>query len=262
MLAVYSLWRRELARFFGDRSRVFSSLGQPILFWVLFAAALGNSEFRAGELDLTETSYGEFFFVGTLTMIILFSSIFATITVIEDRMRGFLQGVLVSPVPRSAIALGKISGAATIAMIQALVFLALAPFAGVPLSAGGIALVVLGLLLISFAMTGLGFALAWLMDSTAGYHGIMMVFLMPMWLLSGSVFPVQGAHSVLAALMMINPMTYCVAALRYAFYGAGSPAVVGLPSATLSWGVTVAFAVATFTLGTMVVRRRTVRDAT
>lgn len=262
MLAVYSLWRRECVRFFRDRSRVFSSLGQPVLFWVLFAAALRESSFVAGDLDLSETSYGEFFFVGAITMTVLFTSIFATITVIEDRTAGFLQGVLTSPVPRAAIALGKIAGGSTIALTQAMLFLLLAPLAGLPLSVDSALSVAAALTLMSLALTGLGYSLAWVMDSTAGYHGVMMLFLMPMWLLSGSMFPVQSAHPVLAAVMTANPLTYGVAATRYALYGVEAPEVQGLPGPAVSWGVLALFALFTFALGTFVTCRRTVRDAT
>ena len=261
MLAVYSLWRRELTRFFRDRSRVFSSLGQPIIFWVLFAAALREGTFVTGDVDLSNTSYGEYFFVGALTMTVLFTSIFATVTVIEDRTAGFLQGVLIAPVPRSAIALGKITGGATIAILQAVVFMMLAPLAGIPLTVGSAAMTLVALVLISFALTGLGFSLAWLMDSTAGYHGVMMVFLMPMWLLSGSMFPIQSAHPVLAAIMMANPMTYAVAATRYALYGTDAAQVQGLPAPALAWGILLLFGVATFAMGTAITLRRTARDA-
>lgn len=255
-LAIYSLWHREVVRFLKDRSRVTSSLGQPIIFWLLFAGALSNSEFRPGGVD-----YGEYFFPGTLAMIVLFTAIFSTITVIEDRKEGFLQGVLVSPVPRSAIVLGKVAGAATLAILHGLVFFALAPLAGVPLDLTG-GLAAFGVLvLVAFALTSVGFALAWKMDSTAGYHGIMMLFLMPMLLLSGAFFPVAGAHSVLAWIMRLNPLTYGVSALRHGFYGAGHPALEGLPGLGLSLGVTVGFAVLTFALATRVVMRRTARDA-
>ncbi|MEM7203756.1 MAG: ABC transporter permease [Planctomycetota bacterium] len=261
-LAIYSLWRREVVRFLRDRTRVMSSLGQPIIFWVLLGAALRNASVTVGDTDMSATTYGEFFFAGTLTMIILFTSIFATITVIEDRMQGFLQGVLVSPVPRSAIALGKIGGGATLALGQALVFMCLAPLAGVPLTLNSFVLAFAVLVMLSLALTGLGFSIAWLMDSTAGYHGIMMVLLLPMWLLSGSMFPVQGAHAILRVVMQLNPMTYALAALRQALYGVESTQVQGLPSPVLAWGVTAGFMLAMFALGAFVVRRRTVRDAT
>lgn len=256
LLAAWSLWHREVVRFLRDRSRVFSSIGQPVIFWLLFAGALQQS-FRPGDLD-----YGEYFFPGTLAMIVLFTAIFSTITVIEDRKEGFLQGVLVAPVPRSAIALGKIAGAATLALGHALVFFALGPLAGVPVTWTGVLLSVAVLLLLAFALTGVGFALAWLMDSSAGYHGVMMVFLMPMLLLSGAFFPASGAHPVLAAVMAVNPLTYGVALLRHALYGTSNPAATAdLPGVAPCVAVTLAFAVGAYALGTMVVLRRTARDA-
>lgn len=255
LLAAWSLWHREIVRFLADRPRVFSSIGQPIVFWLLFAGALRGS-FRPGGLD-----YGEYFFPGTLAMVVLFTAIFATITVIEDRRDGFLQGVLVAPVPRAAIALGKIAGGATLAVLHALVFYALAPLAGVPVDLGSTALVFLVLLVLAFALTATGFTLAWLMDSTAGYHGVMMVGFMPMLLLSGAFFPADGAHPLLAAVMAVNPLSYGVALLRFAFYGASSAATAGLPSPWLCVSVIVLFAVAAFAIGTAVVMRRTVRDS-
>ena len=252
-LAVYSIWHREIVRFLKNRSRVTSSLLQPIIFWLLFAGALQQSSFRPGDL-----AYGEYFFVGTLAMITLFTAIFSTITVIEDRKEGFLQGVLVSPVPRAAIALGKIAGGATLGWLLAVVFLCLAPLAGVPLAPVAFLKTLAVLLLVAFSVTGLGFTIAWLMDSTAGYHGIMMVLLMPMLLLSGAFFESEGAHPVLAWVMAANPLTYGVGALRHSLYGS---VVEGIPSMVTCLLVTVMFALGTFALGTAVVLRRTARDA-
>ncbi len=254
-LTAWSLWHREVLRFLKDRSRVFSSVGQPVIFWLLFAGALRSSQMPGG------LGYGEYFFPGTLAMIVMFTAIFATITVIEDRKEGFLQGVLVAPVPRSAIALGKIAGGATLAILHALIFFALAPLAGVPVTLMGSLAAFGALVLMAFALTGVGFALAWKMDSTAGYHGIMMVFLMPMLLLSGAFFPASGAHPVLQWIMHLNPLSYCVALIRHALYHGDEEVVKDLPSLPLSLGVTVAFALGTFLLGTWVVTRRSARDA-
>lgn len=252
MRAVVALWHREIVRFLRDRPRLVGSLMQPVVFWALFSGALHGS-FKPGGMD-----YGEYFFVGTLAMITLFTAIFATITVIEDRKEGFLQGVLVSPVPRSAIALGKILGGATLGMLLAMLFLLAAPLAGVSLAPERL-LPGLGVLaLLAVAVTGLGFSLAWIMDSTAGYHGIMMLLLMPMLLLSGAFFPMEAAHPLLSWVRFVNPMTYGVGALRHAFQGE----VAGVPPYALCLLGTVLFAVATFLLGTFVVMRRSARDAT
>lgn len=250
-LAVYSLWRRELVRFLRDRSRLTGSLLQPVLFWLLFTGALQGSFKPAGQ------DYGTWFFVGTLAMIALFTAIFATITVIEDRQAGFLQGVLVAPVPRAAIALGKILGGATLGFGLSAVFLLLGPLAGVPLTFGSVFATIPVLALVAVSVTGLGFTMAWLLDSSAGYHALMMLFLMPMLLLSGAFFPMQGAHPVMAVLMAVDPLTYCVGALRHVLQGP----VEGVPALWLCLLVTIAFAAGTFALGTWVVTRRSARDA-
>jgi ABC-2 type transport system permease protein len=251
MRPALALWQREVVRFLRDRSRVTGSLLQPILFWLLFSGALHGSFKPAGQ------DYGSYFFVGTLAMIALFTAIFSTITVIEDRREGFLQGVLVAPVPRSAIALGKILGGASLGLGLAALFLALAPLAGVPLTAGRAVAALGTLFLVALSVTGLGFTIAWLMESTAGYHGIMMLFLMPMLLLSGAFFPMQEAHPALAWVQWIDPMTYGVGALRWVL----QDEVRGVPPLWACLLGTVAFAAATFLLGTWIVTRRSARDA-
>lgn len=255
-LAIFSLWHRELVRFLTDRSRLFSSIGQPVIFWVLFAGALSGSNFKPGEL-----SYGEFFWVGGLTMTLLFTAIFSTITVIEDRKEGFLQSVLVSPVPRSSIVLGKILGCTTLAMFNGLLFFALLPLAGVSVSVESFLSTVGVMFILAMALVGMGYSLAWLMDSSAGYHGVMMVLFMPMLLLSGAFFPVQTAHWILKWIMMVNPLAYGVGALRHTLYPTNELAVEGLPSLTLCLAVSVAFALTMFALSTMITMRRTARDA-
>ncbi len=253
--AVYALWHRELVRFLGDRSRLIGSLGQPLVFFLLFAGALRDS------LRVGDQSYGTFFFPGTLAMIAMFTAIFSTITVIEDRKEGFLQGVLVAPVPRFAIALGKVLGGATLGFLLSAIFLIGGIAFGMVDSAPQVILEALGvLLLLSFALTGCGFALAWVMDSTAGYHGIMMLVLMPALLLSGAFFPAAGAHEGVRAIMAANPMTYGVGLLRHALGNAN--AAMDLPAPSTCLFATLIFAGASFALAAAVTTRRTARDAT
>jgi ABC-2 type transport system permease protein len=253
-LVVASLWRRELVRFLRDRARVVGSLGQPVVFWVVFAGALRDSLRVGGQ------SYGEFFFPGTLATIVMFTAIFATITVIEDRNEGFLQGVLVAPVPRAAIALGKVLGGATLGWgLGALFLLAGAALGLAPVPAAGILPGLLAMALMAFALTSAGFALAWVMESTAGYHGVMMLVLIPMLMLSGGFFPASGAHAAMRAVMAANPLTYSVALLRHAL-GVADPAM-GLPSPAASLAGSLAFAGAAFALGVVVAGRRSTRDA-
>ncbi len=174
-------------------------------------------------------------------MIVLFTAIFATISIIEDRREGFLQGVLVSPISRVHLVLGRVLGGTLLAIIQACLFLILAPFAGIGLSVGSVIGSVIVMTLIGFGLTSLGTTIAWRMDSTQGYHAIMSVFLFPMWLLSGAFFPAEGTNWILRFIMAINPLTYGVSLLRRTL---GLSANVGTfgPGVFISTIVTILFA--------------------
>ena len=137
-LATWTLWQRELVRFFRQRNRVVGALGTPVVFWLLlgsgfrgaFQASPSPNEGvsgAAGTVEAGQMTYLQYFYPGSLLMVLLFTAIFATISVIEDRKTGFLQGVLVAPVPRASIVLGKVLGGASIAMIQAVLFLLIWP---------------------------------------------------------------------------------------------------------------------------------------
>jgi ABC-2 type transport system permease protein len=235
---VGTLAERELVRFLRQKNRVFGALGQPVIFWLLFGAGL-----RTNNLDYAH------FFPGTLVMILLFTAIFATISIIEDRREGFLQGVLVAPVPRWAMMLGKVLGGAAIAMLQGIVFIVLAwltKFIGwgdiiSPTPLGLVAAVVL-MFVIAVALTALGFLIAWRMDSTQGFHAIMSVFLLPMWLLSGAFFP-MNVGGWLGWIVRANPLTYGVAGLRHYLQNGGTEAAM-LPSVSVCWLVSLLFAAA------------------
>jgi len=222
----FALAKREFTRFIRQPHRVIGSLGQPVLFWIFLGAGFTPSFQPPGMEGVT---YLEYFYPGVLMMMILFASIFSTITVIEDRDQGFLQGVLTAPVPRAAIVLGKVFGGASIALFQSLLLLIAAPFLGLPLPLGGLLLVVLAMVLSAVGFTALGFAIAWSMRSTAGFHAIMMVFLMPLWLLSGALFPVTGAPLWLQTVMTLNPVSHAMEILRQPFY-AGPATVFASPS--------------------------------
>lgn len=225
-----------------QRNRVFGALGQPIIFWLLFGAGLGGAEAGGSRLDFAH------FFPGTLVMILLFTAIFATISIIEDRREGFLQGVLVAPVPRWAMVLGKVLGGAAIAMLQGIIFLLLgwgASAAGwhdvVSATPMGIFAALVLMFVVSIALTALGFVIAWRMDSTQGFHAIMSVFLLPMWLLSGAFFP-SDVGGWLGFIVRVNPLTYGVAGLRHYLQNGMVPADTSLPSPFVCWLVSLAFA--------------------
>ncbi|MFQ5428950.1 MAG: ABC transporter permease [Phycisphaerae bacterium] len=217
----WTLVRREITRFLRQRSRIVGAFGTPLVFWLLFGGGIGDSFIHTG--TDTRISYLEYSYPGAVVAILLFTSVFSMISIIDDRRDGFMQGVLAAPVSRHAIVLGKVFGATVLAVGQAAIFLALAPVAGIPLTAAAVAAAIGAMILVSIAVTGLGFWMAWKLDSSQGFHALMNLVLMPMLALSGAFFPAAGAASVLQWIMRINPMTYAVALLRRAMYaGAGA----------------------------------------
>src|SRR5438445_8499614 len=216
LLPAFTLWWRELVRFYRQRARVVGVIASPLLFWVVIGSGFGSS-FRSGE-SAAQQHYLDYFYPGALIMIVLFTSIFTMMSVIEDRKEGFLLSVLVAPVPRSAIVLGKVLGGTTLSAIQGLIFLIFAPFAGVHLAPVQVLLLAVVVFLVSFALTALGFAIAWPMDSSQAFHGIVNLFLIPLWLVSGAMFPLTGASKWIQVIMRLNPLTYGVAALRGLMY--------------------------------------------
>jgi ABC-2 type transport system permease protein len=216
VLPSLSLWWREIVRFYRMRSRVVGVIASPLLFWVVIGSGFGNS-FRSQTAGGGQR-YLEFFFPGALIMIVLFTSIFTMMSVIEDRREGFLLSVLVAPISRTVIVLGKVLGGTTLATIQGLIFLAFAPLIGIHFTLLRFLAAVLCIFLVSFSLTALGFIVAWRLDSTQAFHAIINLFLMPLWMLSGSLFPVSGASSWVALIMRANPLTYGVEALRASLY--------------------------------------------
>lgn len=243
LLPIITLWKRELVRFFRQRSRIVGALGTPIVFWFLLGSGIGSSfslPTPSGDIN-----YMEYFYPGTIVMILLFTSIFSTISIIDDRKEGFLQSVLVAPIPRVAIVAGKILGSMTIALSQAAFFMLIAPMVvGVEITAIPFTIFVLGL--VAFGLTALGYVIAWSLDSTQGFHAIMNLFLIPMWLLSGAVFPPTGAPDWLGWVMAANPLTYGVGAVRWSLYGDLQYASMGGPAPALSLTVIVSFAIVMF----------------
>jgi ABC-2 type transport system permease protein len=262
--AAAALAWREVIRFFRQRNRVVGTLGTPLVFWVLFGTGLQHT-FRMGDTPGGQ-SFLQYYFPGTLFLILLFAAIFSSISIIEDRREGFLQSVLVAPISRFAMVLGKVLGGALLAWVQGLLFLALALTLKVEISLAGFLGLAALLAVAAIGLTGLGFVIAWKMDSTQGFHAIMNLVLMPMWLLSGAFFPApawnaaaSASDRVLHLAMRLNPLTYCVAGARQLLYGA-HPGNFWQPSLATCWGVTIAFAAATLVLATLVSRQRTTGD--
>ena len=161
-----------------------------------------------------------------------------------------------APVPRATIVAGKILSGTTLAVLQAMLFLLLAPAAGIGLRADLLLPLVVALLTLAFALTGLGFLVAWQLDSTQGFHAVMNLVLVPMWLLSGAVFPAEGAAWWIRAIMWANPMTYGVTALRVVLAGETSATGGGLPSLAMPLLVVLVFGCATAAIGIVFVRSK------
>ena len=237
ILPVFTLWRRELTRFFRQPSRIAGAVATPLLFWLLMGSGLsGSFRLPGGPAGL---NYFGFFFPGTIVLVLLFAAIFSNISVIEDRHEGFLQGVLVAPVSRTALVMGKVLGGATLAWLQGVVFLVLAPVSGIHLTVASTLAAAGVLALLAVTLTALGFFFAWKLDSVQGFHAIMNVVLLPMWLLSGAFFPLNGAPLWLSLLMRANPLTYGVSVLREVLYGPGATVGSSLPGMAVSLAITV-----------------------
>jgi ABC-2 type transport system permease protein len=190
-------------------------------------------------------------------MIVLFTAIFSMMSLIQDRNEGFLLSVLAAPVSRSAIVLGKVVGGAVLAAIQGIIFLAFAPMVSVHMTAATIGSSILVIVLISFELTALGFTIAWPMDSTQAFHAIVNLLLIPLWLLSGSLFPLAGASGWLRFCMLLNPLTYGVEALRAILF----PGVQTAFTLPVNLTVTAAFCLLTFVCSWVIVNHRTNRPA-
>jgi len=255
LLPAFTLWWREIVRFYRQKSRVVGVLASPLVFWIVLGSGFGNSFSSGGGQG--QQNYLDYFYPGALIMIVLFTSIFAMMSLIEDRKEGFLLSVMVAPVPRSAIVLGKVLGGTTLSAIQGMIFLVFAPFAGVHLDLLQVLLVAVVVFLVSFALTALGFAIAWPMDSTQAFHGIINLFLIPLWLLSGAMFPMARASGWIRVVMYMNPLTYGVEALRTLLYP-GMEAAFPLPSAMATL---LLFSLVMFALAFFMANRRGTRPA-
>ena len=250
-IPAFSLWQREIVRFYRQKARVVGVIASPLLFWLALGSGFAHTFSSGG------SSYFGFFYPGSIVMIVLFTAIFSMMSLIQDRNEGFLLSVLAAPVSRSSIVLGKVLGGATLAAIQGIIFLVFAPLVGVHPSLAAIGLSILTILLISFELTALGFAIAWPMDSTQAFHAIVNLILIPLWLLSGSLFPANGASGWMRLVMLLNPLTYGVDMLRHALFPA---AQTSFPLAA-NMAVTIGFCVVSFGASWAIVNRRTNRPA-
>lgn len=253
--ALAALFRREIVRFLRQPSRIVAAIGTAALLWIVLGSGFAGSFQMAPAAETAHTtpgaaavSYSAYLVPGMAAMVVLFASIVAAISLIDDRHAGLLQGVLVSPAPAWAMVGAKVGGCAVLALAQGMLVLVAAPLAGVTLTPMGLLLAAAALACIALGIAGLGLALAWWIDSVQGFHGVMNLVLMPMWLLSGAFFPVESAAGWLGWVMRLNPLTWPTEALRSALLSGG-------PGAPAAWLGAIAFAAAGAALPWLVIRR-------
>ena len=213
--AVGVVWRRELIRFRTDRLRAVTSLVQPILF--LFVLGTGLSSLASRGMP-PGVSFKTFIYPGVLAMSVLFTAIFSAASIVWDREFGFLREILVAPVSRGAIVIGKCLGGATIATFQGIIFLALAGFAHVPYNPALIAILVGELLLLSFTLTAFGVMMAARIKQFQAFMALTQMLVLPLFFLSGALYPLNGLPTWLTALTRIDPITYIVGPMRHAVF--------------------------------------------
>lgn len=208
--AIYTIWQREIIRYTRDKTRIISSLLQPLMFLAIFGSGLRQT--------LAQGNFGvdfiQFMYPGIIAMSVMGVAFFSSISTVWDREFGFLKEILVAPVSRTAIVFGKILGATTIASIQALILLILSPFIGISIQLTVITKLIVFMLLLSFSISGLGLVIASLMKTTESFGLLMQVIVFPMFFLSGAFFPLTKVPVWMLILSNLNPLTYGVDAFR------------------------------------------------
>jgi ABC-2 type transport system permease protein len=213
--AVSIVWRRELIRFRSDRLRAITSLVQPLLFLLVLGTGLSS---LAGRGLASGVDFKTFIYPGVLAMSVLFTAIFAAASIVWDREFGFLREMLVAPVSRSALVIGKCLGGATVATFQGLVILALAGVAHVPYDLSLFLTVIGELLLLSFTLTAFGVMMAARIKQIQAFMALTQMLVMPLFFLSGALYPLNGLPAWLAVLTRLDPLTYIVSPMRHAVF--------------------------------------------
>lgn len=241
--SAWALACRELLRAARRPTRVAGTIGTPLLFWVVVAAGFGTSfrmppdTMEMGASAAAEVAYGAYLAPGMASMVVVFGATFAAISLIQDRHSGFLQAALVSRAPRGAITAAKVAGGAGPVVVQAAVVLAAGSVVGLWPGVGGFAAAVAATALLAVGVVSIGLAFAWWVDSVPGFHGVMSLVLVPAWLVSGALFPIEGASGWMAWVMRINPVHWAHVAVSSSM-GLGG----GGREVTLAWIGTALFA--------------------
>ncbi len=245
-----ALTKRDIVRTLRQPSRLIGLFGTVLIFWLVLASGFGDSFAPpAGVSEAEAGSYAAYMLPGTITMVVLFGTVVAAITLIQDRQAGFLQSVLVSPAPASSVAASKSVSGLVWTFAQALPLVLAGTFVGVELSAWGVFYASIAIACAALGVLNIGLLLAWRIDSVSGFHSVMNIILLPMWLLSGALFPASGATGWMAIIMHANPLHWCHSCL--------AGAMGTQPSASgLMWAGCAAFGVLPFVLACAQIARR------
>lgn len=210
---IYTIWLREMIRFARARSRIIGNLALPFFFLIFIGVGIGSS------INLGDVNYMDFLAPGILGMVILFTSIFSGVSVIWDRQFGFLKEILVAPVSRTSIVLGKTLGGATVALISAMIMFFITVAIGAIKLTPGIFLAIVFMILTSVVFVSIGLIIASRMKSMEGFQLIMSFLIMPTFFLSGALFPLQNTPEAMQLVARIDPLTYGVDGIRGSLTG-------------------------------------------
>jgi ABC-2 type transport system permease protein len=227
--AIYIIWYRDVLRYWRDRMRLLASLAQPLLFLLIFGTGLSASlrGIGGGLGGASSVNYVQFIYPGIIGMAVLFTAIFSAMSIVWDREFGFLKEVLVAPIDRSAIAIGKALGGSTQAMAQGLILLVLAPIVGVTLTPLAVLELIPLIFVLAFALTTLGVVLASGMKSMQGFQAVMNFLMMPIFFLSGALFPLGNLPWWMTVLTRVDPAAYGIDPIRRVILGgSGIPPLV------------------------------------
>lgn len=215
MEGIVAIWQRELLRYFRNKAQLLGSFGMPFMFLILFGSGMSGAmaSMLGGKGDagpLANFDFVQFMFPGIIGMTVFTTSIFGALSVVQDKEYGYMKEILVSPISRVSISIGKILGGSTIAMIQGLLMFIFVPFIGISISLTSVLALIPVMFLVAFAISSIGMLIASLLNTAQGFQMVVQILIFPMLFLSGALFPLNGMPAWMNVLVKINPLTYSV----------------------------------------------------